>query len=46
MNIDLESAACKKLGKNIKKYPIEKCKGSMEKYTELLNPRRQPIKTS
>jgi NTP pyrophosphatase (non-canonical NTP hydrolase) len=34
-NIDLSSAFDKKMGKNRKKYPIEKARGSNKKYNEL-----------
>lgn len=34
-NIDLVSALSSKMNKNEKKYPIEKARGSSDKYTEL-----------
>ena len=34
-DIDLIEAACAKMKKNARKYPVSKAKGSMRKYTEL-----------
>ena len=34
-NFDLLAAAGRKLGKNALKYPVDKCRGSNAKYTEL-----------
>ena len=34
-NFDLLAAAGRKLGKNALKYPVDKCRGSSAKYTEL-----------
>ena len=35
LDIDLVDAFVKKMGKNAKKYPVEKARGSAKKYTEL-----------
>ena len=35
LDINLEKAVKEKLKENAKKYPIDKCKGSKQKYTEL-----------
>ncbi|GAA0076338.1 hypothetical protein UT300005_07160 [Clostridium sp. CTA-5] len=35
LNVDLEKIINSKMNKNEKKYPIEKSKGNMKKYTEL-----------
>lgn len=35
LEVDLISAARIKIGTNAQKYPIEKCRGSAKKYTEL-----------
>lgn len=35
MDIDLEQAVLAKMKKNAEKYPVEKSKGSVKKYTEL-----------
>lgn len=35
MNVDLEKAYIRKLGKSAKKYPVERAKGNNKKYKEL-----------
>jgi NTP pyrophosphatase (non-canonical NTP hydrolase) len=35
LDVDLLTAAEEKIGLNAKKYPVEKAKGSMRKYTDL-----------
>ena len=40
LGFDLDEIVMKKLEKNVRKYPVEKCMGRSTKYTDLLGPAR------